>query len=270
MTSFTSITELVEIRDWMAFGKGLSAALNNPKRYGFTEANQLLAHVAHLRGVEVASLRNPLAAIKWMKENAPEILAIENTKISMTGVLTLSQIYTVSRALAAELSPQFFSGSMSRRQLEIALRRAEAEQGRRIAGHDRMKRAVGFEEEVFQYLCENPADLGLGAEVEIARTKRDSLIPSDFSLMQNGIVVALVECKSHRKTLHRRYLVETLAMAALRVSNHTNSILVVPTSWGQSIQELFDLCCDLRISNVRVASFGSTDDRDPKFSYENE
>ena len=79
-----------------------------------------------------------------------------------------------------------------------------------------------------------------------------------------------LQYKSHRRTLHRRYLVEALAVAALRASNRANSILVVPASWDHSIRELSDLCRDLRISGVRIASFDFTDDRDPKFTYEDE
>lgn len=270
MASYVSLEEIAETRNWVAFGKALSDALDDPVRYGFADASQLLVHVAKLRGVETASLRNPIAAIKWMKENAPEALAEENVKISMTGVLTLSQISIVSKHLADELAPKFFSGRIPRRQLEIALRRAEAEQGHRIAGHDRMKRAVGFEEEVYQLLRESPAALGLGHDVKVVRTNRVTVIPSDFTVMRDDTVVALVECKSHRRTLHRRYLVETLAMAALRASPRTNSILVVPASWGRSIQELSDLCRDLRISGVRIARFEFTEEEGPKLTYEKE
>ncbi|MFD2741284.1 hypothetical protein ACFSUD_17030 [Sulfitobacter aestuarii] len=262
-----SLSELAKIENWIAFGKALTLALDNPERYGFTEVSHLLAHVAKLRGVEEASLRNPLAAVKWMKDNAPKALSEENAKIPMTGVLTLSQISSVSSHLADELSPAFFSGRMPRRQLEIALRRAEAEQGLRVPGHARMKQAVGFEEEVFRFLRDSPAKLGLGHNVEVVRTKRDAVIPSDFTVLRDAAVVALVECKSHRRTLHRRYLVETLAMAALRASNRAHSIIVVPASWGRSIQELADLCRDLSISGVSIAIFQFIDERGPEFSF---
>lgn len=250
-----TLRELAETRNWAAFGKALSAALDNPVCYGFDDAGQLLAHVAQLRGVEPASLRNPLAAVNWMKENAPKVLADDNLRVPMTGVLKLSQISIVSKQLVAELAPKFFSGEISRRQLDIALRRAEQERGRRVAGHERMKRAMAFEEEVFAFLRQHPSKLELGNDVEIVRTAKDSLVPSDFTVLRDGRPVATVECKAHRGTRHRRYLMETLAMAALRAADGRKSILVVPGSWGNSTTEISRLADELSLSNVWVAVF---------------
>ena len=61
-----------------------------------------------------------------MKKNAPKALAEKDLRVSMAGVLKLSQISIVSKRLAEELAPKFFSGEISRRQLDIALRRANS------------------------------------------------------------------------------------------------------------------------------------------------
>ncbi|MCZ4262719.1 hypothetical protein O4G76_17930 [Limimaricola sp. G21655-S1] len=221
--------------------------------------------MAQLRGVEAASLRNPLTAVAWMKVNAPKALEADELKISMRGVLKSSQISIISKELSKELAPKFFLGGISTRQLDIALRRAEQEHGRHVAGHARMKRAINFEEEVFTFLKEHPQTLELGHDVEVVRTGTDSLVPSDFSVLRNGRTVATVECKAHRSTRHRRYLIETLAMAGLRASGRAPSILVVPSSWDSSIEELSSLCHDLRLSGVRIAVFNNTKQRSVKF-----
>lgn len=259
-----SLRDLSENRNWIAFGQALSAACDDPARYGFEDASQLLAHVAKLRGVEPASLRNPLAAVNWMKENAPKALEEEELRVSMTGVLKLSQMSIVSKQLADELAPKFFSGEISKRQLDIALRRAEQKFGRRVAGHERMKRAMAFEEEVFAFLQRNPEVLELGHGVEVARTDKDSLVPSDFTILRDGRPVAAVECKAHRGTRHRRYLIETLAMAALRATGGRKSILVVPVSWGASAAEISRLAEELFLSGVQIAVYDASDVRGEK------
>ncbi|SFR00471.1 hypothetical protein [Poseidonocella sedimentorum] len=262
-----SLRELADNRNWIAFGQALSTACDDPAQYGFQDASQLLAHVAQLRGVEPASLRNPLAAVNWMKENAPKALEEENAKIPMTGVLTLSQISIVSKKLADELAPRFFCGQISRRQLDIALRRAEREHGRRVAGHVRMKRAMAFEEEVFTFLKKHPSKLEFGHDVEIVRTSKDNLVPSDFTVLRDGRPVAAVECKAHRGTRHRRYLMETLAMAALRAADGRKSILVVPESWGPSTAEISRLADELSLSNVWVAVFEKHEGQIARLTY---
>ena len=185
----------------------------------------------------------------------------------MTGVLKLSQISIISKQLAEELAPKFFSGEVSRRQLDIALRHAEQQHGRRVAGHERMKRAMAFEDEVFAFLRDHPATLELGADVEVVRTSKDSLVPSDFTALRDGQSVAAVECKAHRGTRHRRYLVETLAMAALRAADGQLSILVVPESWGTSTAEITWLADKLSISNVRVAVFEKREGQRAELAY---
>lgn len=259
MTPNPDVEEIAKTRNWIAFGKALSSALDDPVRHGFHDQSHLLAHVAHLRGVEPSSLRNPLAAVNWLKQNAQKALEEENSAIPMTGVLTLSQISIVSSKLADELAPRFFSGAISRRELVIALRRAEADRGRPLAGHERMKRAQDFEDQVYRFLRAYPQSLELGDDIEIIRTGREALVPSDFTVTREGEAVATIECKSHRSKRHRRYLIETLAMAALRASHHQSSFLVVPETWDSSIEALYEMVRELSLTGVCIGIFDQTE-----------
>ena len=181
MTPDFTLEELAKTRNWIVFGKALSAALDDPACHGFDDASQMLAHVAQLRGVDPSSLRNPLSAVNWMKQNAAEALVEENPKLAMTGVLTLSQISNLSSDLAENLIPKFFRGEVSRRQLQVALRNAEAKQGGRgVAANERVKRAFEFEDDVFRFLQRNVEVLEFGDNVEIVRSGRGALVPSDF------------------------------------------------------------------------------------------
>jgi hypothetical protein len=268
MTPDFTLEELAKTRNWIVFGKALSAALDAPTCHGFDDASQMLAHVAQLRGVDPSSLRNPLSAVNWMKQNAAEALLEENPKLAMTGVLTLSQISILSSDLAENLIPKFFRGEVSRRQLQVALRNAEAKQGGRgVAANERVKRAIEFEEEVFRFLASNLESLELGDDVEIVRSGRDALVPSDFTVMRDGEAVAAIECKSHRNKKHRRYLLETLGMAALLTKDHRTAILIVPDSWGATTEELAKLVEQLHLSSVRIAVFAQDGESEERFKF---
>jgi len=257
MSSNPRLQGLAKLDNWIAFGKALSAAMDDPAAYGYSDPSHLLAAVAQIRGVDPSSLRNPLAAVNWMKKYAPEALEEENQKVPMTGVLTLSQISILSSELAESLAPRFFSGELSRRQLQTSLRDLEATQGGRgVAAHERVKRRSEFEDHVFRFLTHKPEALELGADVEVVHSRREALVPSDFTVLRNGTPIAAIECKSHRNKLHRRYLVELLAMAALQTKELQQAILVVPSTWGASIEELLNLIQDLGLSSVRIAMFG--------------
>ncbi|WP_135502902.1 hypothetical protein [Roseovarius aestuariivivens] len=268
MMSDPRLEEFAKTPNWIAFGKALAAALDDPERFGFEGQSELLAHVAQLRGVDPSSLRNPLAAVNWMKLNAPKALKEENASVPMTGVLVLSQISIISNDLAKSLAPKFFSGETSRKDLQVALRRAEVSKGGRgVAAHERAKRIAHFEEEVFRFLKENSKVLEMGRHVDVVRTSREARVPSDFSVIRDGQIVAAIECKSHRNKRHRRYLVETLAMTALLAKEHSHAVLVVPESWGDSKAELAHFQIELGLDDVRVAEFGDEDGPGRRFRY---
>lgn len=256
--------------NWMSFAKALTAALQTPGIYGFDDTNQMLSAVAALRCVDAASLRNPLAAVNWMNQNAPEALEAENGDIAMTGVLLLSQISILDKGLASNLTPKFFDGELSRRQIHDALREAQIERGGRgVAAHERVKQVAAFEKAVTKFLTENLGSLELGENLQIVEGERSAIVPVDLVLLQNGEPIAVFEVKSHRQKRHQRYLIETLGVATLAAREYSNTILVTPESWGDSVDVMAKLIRDLDIRNVMLATFREQDgERSPeKFKY---
>ncbi len=83
--------------------------------------------------------------------------------------------------------------------------------------------------------------------------------------MQDGEAVAAIECKSHRNKRHRRFLVETLAMASLQTKELQRAIVVVPQTWGTSTEELSLLTQELHLSGVRIAVFGRDEESGDQF-----
>ena len=145
MTANSKLEAFASDPNWMSFAKALTAALKTPEDYGFTETNQVLAAAALLRGVDASSLRNPLAAVNWMTLHAPEALEAENSDITMTGVLLLSQISILDNVLAAKLATRFFDGELSRTQIQEALKGIQDKKGGRgVLAHERVKQAVGI------------------------------------------------------------------------------------------------------------------------------
>ena len=107
--------------------------------------------------------------------------------------------------------------------------------GRGVPANERVKRPIEFEEGVFRFLACNLETLELGDDVEIVRSGRDALVPSDFTVMQVGEAVAAIECKSHRNKKHRRYLLETLGMAALLSQASASVSSKAPKVWSKQI-----------------------------------
>lgn len=263
MTAHPPISALATEPDWLVFAKALAAAMENPSDHGFSDSSRLLSHVAQERGVDPASLRNHLAAVSWMSAHAPEALHKKNPGFPMTGVLVLSQIHKVSRELAADLAPEFFSGGVTKAELQHALRQAQAEKGGRgVPGQERIRRTARFEDDLYRYLAQHPLVLNMGKNVEVRRTEQSGRIPCDLIIMRDGKEVAAIEAKAPRQKRHHRYLLETIAMASLLSREYPSAVLVVPESWGDAVDEMADLIKALKFEDLKLAVFSDHDDQD--------
>lgn len=241
--------------NWLSFAKALRATMRSASDYGFESTDQLLDEVARMRGVGVASLRNPLAAENWLERNAPEVHASENLKVSMTGVLLLSQISILSNDLSKELAPKVFLGEVNRSQLQAALEAAKtAAGGFGGVAHERPRKAEAFEELVSLYLSNNIEVLGFDRAAKLERCPRDAHLHCDIVVSLDGRPAMAIEVKAYRQKRHRRYLVEVLGLMSLLSRNYPKAMLIVPESWGASTEVLRELRDELNLDDVQLAA----------------
>ncbi|MBI6630734.1 hypothetical protein [Pontibaca salina] len=255
MSTKSSLKRIASEPNWIAFAKALRGAMRSPEQHGFESVDRLLDAVARLRGVEVATLRNPLAAELWLARNAPEQTFSEKDEISMTGVLLLAQISSLSSTLASDLAPKFFSGEVSRSQLRAALETAKKEAGG-LGGvaHERFRKAMAFENFVFSYLSENLDALGFGAAAKIERCPRKASFPCDFIVSVDGHPTMAIEVKGHRQKHHRRYLLQVLGMLSLLTRKYPGALLIAPSSWDDSMKTLSEWRDEFRMDNLHLAT----------------
>lgn len=255
MSTDTHLRSIASEPNWITFAKALRAAMRSAPDYGFESADQLLNNVAHLRGVDVASLRNPLVAEHWLEQFAPEQTASENVNISMSGVLLLAQISRISKDLSDSLAPKVFSGEINRSQLQAALELAKTERGGSGGlAHDRVRRVKEFENLVFTYLNKNFEALGLKANAKIKKCPRDAPLSCDIVAYENGRPAIAIEVKSYRQKRHKRFLVEVLGTMSLLSRNYPRAMLIVPESWAASIETLRVMKHDLNLDEVQLAA----------------
>lgn len=263
MKNSESLEKMAGDQDWLSFAKSLSAAMREPEKYGFTDVNRLLAQVALLRSMDPSSLRIPLAAFSWLEKNAPEALELPGKKVPATGVITLSQITELSKETGSEIASKFFFGALKRKDLKSILADLQRKNGERgVLGHERYKNTVEFEEKVRDYLAENKGAGGLTPDADFVSSCKDSVVPSDLTMLSKGKPVAAILIKSHRQKRHHRHLVETIAMAALLANEYGRAILIVPGSWGTAIAEMNEIIQRLKLDKLRLLVFHDEPDFD--------
>ncbi len=121
-----------------------------------------------------------------------------------------------------------------------------------VPGQERVRRTADFEEEVYRYLAKHPLALKMGKNIRVTRSQHDSRLPYDLMIMRDGKGVAALEVKAPRQKRHRRYLVETIAMASLLSREYPSAVLVVPESWGEAVDEMAEL---IRISGSTISDW---------------
>lgn len=87
------------------------------------------------------------------------------------------------------------------------------------------------------------------------RDRDDLEVPWSYLHLEYGKSIAAIEVKSHRQKRHQRYLLETLGMAALAAREYSKTVLVIPESWGDSIDVMAKLIEELNIGDVKLATF---------------
>lgn len=255
MSTDTRLQNIASESNWITFAKALRAAMQSAPDYGFENADQLLNNIALLRGVDVASLRNPLAAEHWLEQFAPEQTVTEKNSISMSGVLLLAQISNISKDLSDSLAEKVFSGEMTRSQLQASLELAKTEHGG--AGgvaHERVRRVKEFENLVLTCLTKNHEALGLEPNAKIEKCPRDAKLNCDIVASEKGSPILAIEVKSYRQKRHKRYLLEVLGTMSLLSRNYPRAMLVVPESWASSIDTLREMKHDLNLDEVQIAA----------------
>lgn len=256
MPSPRDIAEFASDPNWITFGQALAKAIQAPQEYGYNDHRQLQLDVANSRNVDEASLRNPLAAVNWLEQHAPEALKKENASRPMTGVLLLAQISLMDGDLAKSLTREFFSGELNKSDLKAHLQNLQsARGGRGVTAHDRVKQAAAFEDEVLNYLKTFPEALELSRSVQVVKCERSARVPCDFIVTDGDDVIAGVEVKAHRQKTHRRYLLDVFAMTALIAREYRLGFLIVPSSWGKAVGELSQLVQSLGIDEVKLGVF---------------
>ena len=65
----------------------------------------------------------------------------------------------------------------------------------------------------------------------------------------------VIEIKSHRQKITRKFQVETLAVASLLLREFPETYIIAPTSWERSMPSLMDLREQLSLQNVKFAIF---------------
>lgn len=264
MKNSKSLEQMARDPDWLSFAKSLSTAMREPEKYGFTNSDRLLAQVAFLRNMDPSSLRIPLAAFSWLAENAPEALELPGKKVPVTGVITLSQITELSKETGSEITPKFVSGALKRKDLKSILENLQRKNGERgILAHERMKNIVAFEKKVRDYLTENKGAGGLTPDADFVSSRKDAVVPSDLTMLSKGKPVAAILIKSHRLKRNRKYLIGTIAMAALMANEYGKAILIVPGGWGAAIAEMTEIIQELKLDKLSLLVFHD----EPDFDY---
>ncbi|WP_245155586.1 helix-turn-helix domain-containing protein [Paracoccus ravus] len=256
MISDASLREIASKTDWLTFAKALRIAMRNCSGYGFENPDDLLREVARLRGVQVASLRNPLAAERWYAAHFPETDVTEVSPVSMVSLLLFAQIWRIDSGLARRMQPRFISGQINRDELKAALEAAKQESGGRgLAAHERFWQAERFVRSVHSYLQKNIEVLGFGANARIEDAGSSGDGGADLLVMVGSQVVMAIQIKQSRQKLHRRYLMDVLGRLGLSARQFPAMLLIVAGSWRDSMDELVALRADAHMMNVNFALF---------------
>lgn len=253
MTDAPALSEIAGETRWTVFAGRLRSAMAAHSDYGLATAADVLEQVAAMRGQDVATLRNPLAAENWLVRHAPKILAQESPQVAMTNVLLLAQIHEISAVDYARLAPSVFDGSARRAYLKAGLATAKAAAGSEGGiGHARWRRAHDFENLVRSFF---EADLDTMENLRkpiVVERDRNATVPCDFVIESEGCPPIAVEVKPARQKLTHKIQVEALGVASLLLQDFREVFLIGEGTWSRVMPRAAEIRDRLGLDGVRL------------------
>jgi len=167
----------------------------------------------------------------------------------------LAQIHAVSPAMAEEIAPRVYAGTINRKELKKLLEEAkQAEHAPGGVGHERWHRTQAFEERALTFLKENLELLGFSADATVGLRGEPKTVPYDFEIRVGDEVVAVAEVKAYRQKVTHRVQVETLAVAALLRREFPEVFVVTSRDWERAMPAMARIRDELNLEGVRLAT----------------
>lgn len=250
-----SLEEIANEPNWFVFARKLRSAMSTFKSFNLCSENEVLLEVAALQGKDPASLQNPLAAERWVSEQAPSNWLNLETPPAMTNVLLLKQICAISPKVADRYYKNVFRSEISRADLKKVLEETKELLGTRGAvGHERWKRANEFSLLAEQYISQNLPRFTDRPDPELRYRSRCSRLPCDFEIWSQGAPVTAIEVKVSPQKSTRSSRAEVLGLASLLTKEFSEVIIVFSSGNDRSVSEVVQLRDDLNLTNVRIAT----------------
>jgi hypothetical protein len=221
MAMAISQKDLRERGNWMESAAALDAAMTAPASHGFAGKSDVLAAAARIRGKTETSLRQDLAALRFLERRFPQTLSAGDARIGSAHALLLERLDRVAPDLAPDALEKTLRGEMSRSQLSQVLRRARdagagvVDIGAHARGRELARR---FEDAFAGFLRERQSlfsatPLTIGRDVRVRGLRLDIALLSRAGV-ETGVEICFEVMRPHRQTFHGRAL-QVIAMNAL-------------------------------------------------------
>ncbi|MDV7144762.1 hypothetical protein R3X27_18935 [Tropicimonas sp. TH_r6] len=245
--------------NWIDFGDALAEAMQQPEVYGFKTPNEVIQHVAALRGKRPHTLKNPLESSLWLKKRFPEEHEKRKTGLGMTLVMFLMKIDELDATRAGELAPRVFEGLLGQVELkeiydELRAKRNEGKLDGKPPSPSSIDRARAFDEEVKRFLNEYSEALFGGSRTKVQPGKGVDPISPDYVIEIDGKKRIAIEVRSFRARVDRHFMINTLGYLHLLQKLVPEVLLIVPESSGYDLRIVAELRDKLGLEGIRFAT----------------
>lgn len=259
MRMSNDLGDIARKENWIDLGDALATAMETPEAYGLRTSDEVLQHVASLRGRKPHTLKNPLSSSQWLKERYPDEHRKRPSWLGMTLVMFLMNIEELAPQKAAELAPSVFAGRLKQVDLKAIYdglrekRDSGLLEGKAPARATAL-RAKAFEDRVLRFLTEHPEAVLANEGFNVQSGRSVGPIAPDFLIETSDGRKVAVEVKTFRSRVDRSLMINTLAQLHLMQKLVPEILMIVPKESGYNLETLAQLRQALNIDGIRVAT----------------
>lgn len=243
---------------WFSLASLLDSAISDPRRFGFSSADEMLARVAEARSQHPGALRGPIAAHRFLKENFEAFASQEHIACGFSSVQVLAAIHQSNAEKARDLLEGVLGGRLSTRSLrqiyrEMTEQKSSTADTRLGPAATAKRRSVAFARAVEGYIQENIHLLCEHPNAHLSDRREIGPLAPDLLIVAGKKPLAAVEIRTPGSSVYRRQINEMVGLCALTLRRVPEIWVIGPRSAQEHLQRMASVAAAFGLDGAHFA-----------------
>lgn len=253
------LSDIARERRWFTLAATLQEAMAEPRRHGFSTADDVLAAAADSRGQHPGGLRGPIAARRFLLEHYPDFADERHIHCGFSQVQALAALHHISQKAADDIVADVLAGRLTTAELRRRYRSTTAgtteEKSNARPQTSSKRRSVEFVRAVGTYVRAHSNEFCPSRSAEVLENAALGTITANFLLKVDEKPQAAVIVRLPGPSVYLRQINEVVGLSALLLQRVPVVWLITPSSARRQLERMKEVANEFDLKGMRFAAF---------------